>query len=290
MTEKEKSQTTHNLEADQFKSKLDAAGIIGMKRGVRVQARGGADAASRPLEEGEKRLHLLRHGQGFHNLLANLYHEMGRKWDAVSGEGAEQNPYCRPEVVDPPLTEIGREEARALRPRTRQLTPELVVVSPMTRATHTAVLAFSHLLQDDASATSTRVPFLAHEACHEIGGVHTCDLRRPVSELRREFPVVDYTATGVAEEDPTWNAAERESFASLAQRSYDLLLWLRARPERDIVVVSHFAWLFTLVSAVLESEDPALKTRFSTGELRSITVSFEDEATAEPEAKRTRTE
>ena len=77
------------------------------------------------------------------------------------------NPYQRPEVRDPPLTELGRQQARALRERAQQLNPEVVVVSPMCRATQTALLGFSHLLPHRATENKS-VPFIAHEGLREL--------------------------------------------------------------------------------------------------------------------------
>ena len=54
--------------------------------------------------------------------------------------------YVRPEVTDAPLTHKGRLQAQALQSRTRQLPVELVVVSPLCRATQTGLIAFAHLL------------------------------------------------------------------------------------------------------------------------------------------------
>mmetsp|Transcript_43355 Transcript_43355/g.139319 ORF Transcript_43355/g.139319 Transcript_43355/m.139319 type:complete len:292 (-) Transcript_43355:64-939(-) len=279
---------TVRLEAELFTTRLEAAGAIGVKRPVCIRARADAGSGRCPqqLGDGEQRLHLVRHGQGFHNLLADLYHELGRKFDAASGEGGEQNPYCRREVVAPPLTEVGRIQARALQQRAQTLKPDLVVVSPLARATQTALLAFSHLLEP--AVADSRVHFVAHEGCHEIAGVHTCDRRRCLSELRREFPMVDYDSASVQEEDPFWSETVREPLPQLAQRGYEFLLWIRSRPERDIVVASHFAWLFTLSSAVLHCDDASLKAGFLTGEMRSIIVRFED--VPEPSAKRARTD
>jgi hypothetical protein len=117
---------------------------------------------------------------------------------------------------------------------------ELVVVSPMVRATQTAIGAFAHLIDENEQVSSlstrrfsvsfwvcrlrlslnalrgivaaparvcvsvawpawlpspqrTSVPFVAHEGAREPGGVHTCDQRWRLSDLKREFPFVDYS-------------------------------------------------------------------------------------------------
>jgi hypothetical protein len=45
-------------------------------------------------------------------------------------------------LIDPTLTPKGEDEAAALRPRAKSLRPELMVVSPMRRATQTGLIAF----------------------------------------------------------------------------------------------------------------------------------------------------
>ena len=97
-----------------------------------------------------------------------------------------------------PLTYIGRQQAAALQPVTKGLNVELIVVSPLVRATQTALGAFAHAIVDDGRATT--IPFVAHEGCREPGGVHTCDQRWKLSELKREFPLIDY-AEVTSEED-----------------------------------------------------------------------------------------
>ncbi len=259
------------VEGEQHLAKLRDDGALGISRPVRVVGRR-PDAAG----AGAKIVHLVRHGQAYHNLLGDLYRELGREIDSTGGD-TTGSPYVRPEVVDPPLTESGRIQARALRPTTARLAPELIVVSPMRRATETALLGFP----DRAT------PFVAVETCHETAGLHTCDHRLSRSELAELFPHVDY-ALIAEEEDPYWNAAERETSAGVAARAYEFMLWLRTRPEREIAVVSHSSFLFTLLNAVVECED-GLAEWFMTGELRTVAISFEDADGHEP-AKRPKVE
>ena len=175
------------VEGEQHLAKLRDDGALGISRPVRVVGRR-PDAAG----AGAKIVHLVRHGQAYHNLLGDLYRELGREIDSTGGD-TTGSPYVRPEVVDPPLTESGRIQARALRPTTARLAPELIVVSPMRRATETALLGFP----DRAT------PFVAVETCHETAGLHTCDHRLSRSELAELFPHVDY-ALIAEEEDPYW--------------------------------------------------------------------------------------
>ena len=93
-----------------------------------------------------KLVHWIRHGQGFHNLMADFHRE----------HGIEGSPYKHPALHDPPLTALGREQAAALCTHAKMLAPTLVVVSPLARATKTALIAFDHLVG--------AVPFVADGA------------------------------------------------------------------------------------------------------------------------------
>lgn len=264
---------------------LKAGGALGVLRPVSIFGSGAfADGAHlRSLEANEKRVHLIRHGQGFHNLLADVYKRFGKKFDAATGGGGTDNPYLLPEVMDPPLTEVGRSQARGLQAAACTLHPELVIVSPMVRATQTALIGFQHLVEGG----KTKIPFVAHEGCHEISGVHVCDKRRAVKELQQDFPMVDYAAAAIADDDPLWNEKDRETPVELATRGYEFLLWLRNRTERDIVVATHSAWLFALLNAVVDCDDELSKRWFDTGEMRSFIFRFVD-SKEEPATKRTR--
>lgn len=248
---------------------LRDSGALDVAHPVRVVARASAEVEEGELASNEKRVHLVRHGQGFHNLLSDIFNDVHVRFGESLG-----NPYCHPALVDPPLTEIGREQARALRPKARALRPQpqLVVVSPMVRATQTAVIGFDHLLDGAA----TRVPFVAHEGCHEIAGVHICDRRRPLNDLRTDFPCVDYDTANISEEDPLWKEDVRESLTELADRGYAFLMWLRSRPEADIAVATHSTFLFALLNAAMRCEDEKLAAWFQTGEMRSLVLKFED--------------
>eukprot|EP00927_Polykrikos_kofoidii_P066443 TRINITY_DN62041_c0_g1_i1.p1 TRINITY_DN62041_c0_g1~~TRINITY_DN62041_c0_g1_i1.p1 ORF type:complete len:278 (-),score=44.28 TRINITY_DN62041_c0_g1_i1:167-1000(-) len=268
-------------EGNQHFEQIRSSGALDVRRPVCILA--SADVAERAATDGglavnEKRIHFVRHGQGFHNLMADIYKSAGRKFDSATGEGGSDNPYCHPAVLDAPLTEIGREQARCLRPRARALQPqpELVVVSPMVRATQTALIAFDHLLGATGRSPSLRVPFVAHESCREIMGIHVCDRRRRLSDVRPEFTFVDYDEVGISEEDSLWNADVRETQTELADRAYSFMLWIRSRPESEIVVATHSAFLFSLFNVVLVCEDKGLTSWFQTGEMRSIVVAFED--------------
>merc|ERR1719433_2443785 len=184
-------------------------------------------------------------------------------------------PYARPELHDPPLTSVGRDQAAALCPEARTLSPTLVVVSPLARATKTALIAFDHLVGS--------VPFVAHEFCREISGVNVCDSRRSVTEAKKDFPAVDYSLMP-ADADEYFQPDVRETTDVLAKRAYQFLEWLRTRDESEIAVGTHSAFLFAMLNVAVVTDDEekgtGLAAWFAAGEMRSAWMWFEDVATA----------
>ena len=120
--------------------------------------------------ERTKTIHLVRHGQAFHNLFADKATETGVAWQQFVN--SPENPYVAPELLDAPLTEKGRQQALSLRHKVQALshTPQLVIISPLCRTMQTALLAFTGLIGT--------APFMAHELVREETGVHRCDQRR----------------------------------------------------------------------------------------------------------------
>lgn len=264
------AQVSNAIESEQHLAQLRALNLLGVRRSPAAVLL--PDDPARPASPSVWKLHLVRHGQGFHNLLGDEYRQRGVSFSSRGDDTSASNPYVRPEVWDPPLTALGRQQAKALRPRARELNPELVVTSPLSRAACTAVLAFTHLLG--------RVPFLALEAAREQTGVHTCDARNALDDVRRDFPQLDFSELAGPELDELWSPTVREAPAAVCERAHALLLALRARPEREVAIATHSAFLFSLLNGVLEAdglpEGEGVRSWFATGELRTICVMFED--------------
>ena len=185
-------------------------------------------------------MHFIRHGEGHHNVAQ-------REWRAAAGWDGTSEPYTLdtdPEYrfVDALLTDKGEAEARALQARTRKLTPELLVVSPLRRATQTGLLAFEFRVTNSPSNLGERIPVVAHELCHERAGRHTCDKRLARTALAAAYPEVNYdlvdleVVAGVngaqqsrdskahdlceSEEDPYWgDGLIREPWEGVARRA-----------------------------------------------------------------------
>ena len=242
-------------------------------------------------------VHFIRHGQGHHNVAG----ARGPKCDCHEAAPSGACPYLHPSLLDPRLTAIGRGQALDLQARARAMAqPELIVVSPMVRATETAVLAFAHAWgttaeenaafaaqtvesevssYSAAAGTASSIPFVAVPDATEQSGQHICDKRRPRTELEAMFSAVDYATEGVSALDELWGLTpgQREDKIDVSERAFSLAKWLRPRAERNIVVATHSAFLYAMFQSVLDcGTDEALASWFDTGEMRSVKLKFED--------------
>lgn len=185
---------------------------------------------------------------------------------------------CRPYTIDndpeyafadAELNEKGRGQATALQQQTASLAPELLVVSPMRRATLTGLMAF------EEHVTKGALPVLAHELCHERAGRHTCDKRLPKAQLAELYPAVSYELIN-SEDDPYWgDGVTREPWKDLGVRAGEFAAWLFERPESRVAVAAHSAILLALFNAVFECDDENTSTWFGTGEMRTVLLTQE---------------
>jgi len=218
---------------------------IASEMGVTVTATVVPDDAEVP--PGCKKVHFIRHGEGHHNVVQ-------REWRARAGWDGASEPYTLdtdPEYrfVDALLTEKGEAEARALQARTRRFTPQLLVVSPLRRATQTGLLAFEPSLPPSPSHGGAAIPVVAHELCHERAGRHTCDKRLDRTALAAAYPLVNYEQLDPAkahrlvasEGDPYWgDGLTREPWEALA-RWEGARVGARARARASLGRPSHGA-------------------------------------------------
>jgi broad specificity phosphatase PhoE len=167
-----------------------------------------------------KLIHLTRHAQAEHNVLPEDH-----------------------TILDAVLTPLGREQSEKLNERTAntiQTTAQLLVSSPYRRTIQTTLLGFPSLITRLRSEGGT-APIL-HPLLQETG-LEPCDVgsARAILEAQLEFDGLDFSMltddwtskTGVY-------AADDES---LQARAKEMRRWLRDRPEREIVVVSHGGFL-----------------------------------------------
>ena len=195
----------------------------------------GAPTSREQLGPMEKLLHFTRHAQGTHNLDPT----QNKMWASH----------------DAKLTPDGIDQCMALQKATQDVRPQLVVASPMTRTLQTATHCFD--LQRKASSAP---PIVALEQLRETINF-LCDSRRSITAIRSELPDVDYSHV-IHDEDFLWASYEKEhglqedygglretkNLGALRARAAEAMAWLGARPEKEIVVVSHCAFLRHLLA------------------------------------------
>lgn len=268
-----------NPHAEEKLEWLREAGCLDVKLGsVTIQAKrvDTTDASytgTRPTCPNTKLVHFQRHGQGYHNLLYLVLDDAGQRIEDIYHNDPKTNPFVRPEIVDSPLTHHGRNQCAAQSGMAANLDPQVILVSPLVRAIETAVITFQ-------AHQKNNVPFVAHEDAREELGLLRCNQRRPLSETQRDYPFVDFGHM-TADADILFDPLAREPALEQSKRIYNFLVhFLRHRPEQELAVVGHSAWLFQMCHAVLECEDESdhkLNAWFGTSEIRSISLTFQDE-------------
>ncbi|CAB1116470.1 unnamed protein product [Ectocarpus sp. CCAP 1310/34] len=195
-----------------------------------------------------KTVHFIRHAEGTHN-------------EAALKEG--RAAYAKIEHLDARLTDLGKQQCATLKATKHGVEKEaqLVVVSPLTRAIQTAMLTIDQV---------EGVPWVALECVRERAGAHPCDRRRCVSELKQEYPDISFDEIK-DEKDVYFDSLgeEREPNDLMADRGRELLSWLKERPETNIVVVTHSAFLLCLFNEAMQAAPETAKW-FENCELRSV--------------------
>jgi broad specificity phosphatase PhoE len=255
------------------REKLSDLGALDIQRPMKITGEPvGTVPAMR--EDDYKIIHFQRHGQGYHNLICDIWRELGKPIDFDSRD-LNLNPAMRDEILDPPLTESGRQQCKARRAECSMLSPELVIVSPLLRCIQTAKLSFADHLN---------VPWVSHEGCREELGLLVGNKRRPLEEIKEDYPDIDFSPIPY-DEDVLWDnyGDQRESLLEKSERIYDFLTeFVMNRPEKEIAIVCHSAYLFTLLNGVMDIDDEDLRYWFLTSEVRSVKVQLSKNDRFEP--------
>lgn len=169
------------------------------------------------------------------------------------------------------LTDTGETQAASLAPELllEENRVEVVLLSPLSRAIQTGLLAFPK--------GHCSPPFEAVEDLRERSGTHPCDKRRSKAELRAAFPRVNFDGLP-SDEDTLWRE-ERESQHDLAARAARLLDALMKRPERRIAVCTHSDFLVALMRKTgLRVPHKDRSSLFRNAERRAYLLRAEEEA------------
>lgn len=200
-----------------------------------------------------KVVHMIRHAQGTHN---KAVAELG------GVDGGPEDEYKNWAWKDARLTELGRQQASALRPTMLQHRLDVVLVSPLSRAIQTGLLAIPY-----------RQPFVVEDDIRERIGVHPCDMRRSRSEIKADFPEVD-VAPLATEEDDKWTP-EREPMADLVARTTRVLHKLKNRRETHIGLVTHNDFLTALLfDCPIQLQSPSLRKKFGNAEHMAMVLTW----------------
>ncbi|KAK3075444.1 hypothetical protein LTR53_001229 [Teratosphaeriaceae sp. CCFEE 6253] len=159
-------------------------------------------------------VHCVRHAQGYHNL-CNANHA----------------------IHDPLLTPLGEEQCRTL----AQKFPyhdniDCVVASPLQRTINTAMLGFGQDLDKKG------LKIIALPDLQETSDL-PCDTGSDPSVLAKEYEGKPVDLSLVT---PDWNGKKGRyspSNAAVDARARDARLWLMARPEKEICLVTHGGFL-----------------------------------------------
>eukprot|EP00878_Enallax_costatus_P009327 GHUV01009749.1.p1 GENE.GHUV01009749.1~~GHUV01009749.1.p1 ORF type:complete len:333 (+),score=54.98 GHUV01009749.1:140-1138(+) len=201
-----------------------------------------------------KVLHLIRHGEGFHNVAGRIDHETYKSW----------------EYEDSHLTDYGWKQAKAVQQHIKQMgiKVDIVIVSPLTRALETAVGCFGNfsaplngtppLMMELTEQQGRRAahpavsaegcpPIVCYELCREHLGVHPCDRRHSTWSKAAMFPGVDFSLI-TDEHDVLWDEHHRETREEIRQRGRQFMAQVMARPETNIAVVSHSSFLHFMLT------------------------------------------
>ena len=189
-----------------------------------------------------KIVHFVRHAEGTHNV-NNQYRDM-RNFDArLTLNGIDQCVALRESAT------LESEHNNNTMETPPHASCDLIVTSTMTRCAQTTQFSFPHL---------SHVPWVAHESIRETVN-YACDRRRPISELRVEFPMIDFSHV-MEDEDAIWNEYDerlgsdwdhhRESaeLYQVANRGRTFLNWLSQRMEQNVIVCTHSAFLRCILS------------------------------------------
>lgn len=199
-------------------------------------------------------IHCVRHAQGVHNLSLQNH-----------------------QLLDPSLTRYGEEQCRNLArifPYHNKI--ELLVSSPLVRCLQTTIISF------DMEISSGQV-ILAHPDAQETLNV-PCDTGKNPEDLMKFLSGKPVDLSLVHD---GWNSKEgrySESVDAVANRAKDLRQWLRDRPEKHIVLVTHGGFLHWFTEEWTKAERKAgtaeVGTSWANAEFRSYEfVGSSDNAT-----------
>ncbi|KAK3374158.1 histidine phosphatase superfamily [Lasiosphaeria ovina] len=188
-------------------------------------------------------IHILRHGQSLHNIEWGYPHR------------------------DPPLTELGEAQARAVQ---LLAAPDLIIISPMTRAIQTALLVFGTAAEETPADASSRplqipVPVQVWPDLRETHDHATCNKGLGRAALAARFPGFDFSLCGPEWDDACYPAHSAARAEARAERVRSRLCALaRSGLYENIVLVTHRGFVAFLVPGARFGLCESRRYRFAT--------------------------
>jgi broad specificity phosphatase PhoE len=208
-----------------------------------------------------KIIHLVRHGQALHNVRAEPARAAGCSFEEFLQLMREDD------AVDASLTSEGIRQAKQVSELSKTLTPELCVVSPLSRAIDTSLIVFGH-----------NVPYVCLESLRERNGMLLNGQRLMKEDLTSKYPNINFENIKPGK-DISWyhfgsDALETPEACSL--RAYDSLLWVLDRPETEIAITAHGGLFHQLTTGLpkLVICDAGTSKRFHNCELRTVKMTW----------------
>ena len=153
-----------------------------------------------------KNLYFIRHGEGYHNLTTNGYHNYHIKYPRLTVKGIHQCQETRQQLKD--------------------IKFDLVIVSPLRRTLETATYIFRKSIKT-----------ICMEEIREVIS-NTCDLREPISDVSLFFEHIDFSRI-----NDLWDYNDKESDIDIEIRIKKFMKYLIHSSYHNIAVVSHGEFL-----------------------------------------------
>ena len=148
-------------------------------------------------------------------------------------------------LLDCHITKIGEFQAKTAWKEEYNL-PELIVVSPLTRAIETVLIAFEGF----------GIPVICHPELREMGGDKLPEnCLRDKRELLRDKKLRKYSEFGNVDLTLISEKAEKKSVKCAKRVNFmhdSLIKWLKARPEECILLVTHLRVIKELLPMIFE--------------------------------------
>lgn len=179
-----------------------------------------------------KTVYFIRHGEAIHNPDVDKYGK-----DILTNE----------KYFDANLTDIGLSQCDLIKSEVLKLKPDIVFTSPLTRTLQTANHLFSN----------TNINIVGLEMIRERYGMRPCDQRSGLTDLQERFQNIDFeTYCHPGKKDPLWTK-RRETEQEIGMRIKKFLKWVKERPEKKIVIVTHQGFIIRLWNILgINNPDP----------------------------------